>query len=297
MKNNLVNFHSTNYFMQNNTRRDFLKKSSLATAGLFLATPEWFKTHAIGVQLYTLRNIIMKEPKETLQKVAALGYNEVEAFGYNNGKFFGMTPAEYADVLRQNKLTQPSGHYGLANISNGWDKAIEDAKAVGQKFMVIAYLTDAERKSLDDYKKRAAEFNAAAQKCKAAGIQFAYHNHDFEFKDWGGGQTGMDVLLNETDKDLVKFEMDIYWVRKADKDPIALFNQNKHRFCLWHVKDMDKTEKKSFTEVGNGVIDFKEIFKNAKKSGMKHFFVEQDVSANPLASIEKSIQYIKSNLV
>ena len=296
MKNNLVNFHPTNYFMQNTTRRDFLKKSSLATAGLFLATPEWFKKHAIGVQLYTLRDLMRQDPEGTLSKVASLGYSEVEAFGYNNGKFFERNPADYLALLRKYDLKQPSGHYGLAHINKGWDKAIEDAKAVGQKFMVIAYLTDAERKSLDDYKKHAATFNEAARKCKSAGIQFAYHNHDFEFKDWNG-QTGMDVLLNETDKDLVKFEMDIYWVKKAGKDPIALFDQHKHRFCLWHVKDMDNTDKKFFTEVGNGVIDFKQIFKNAKKSGMRHFFVEQDVSANPLASIEKSINYIKSNLV
>jgi len=297
MRNNFINFHSTIYFMQNTTRRDFLKKSSMATAGLMLATPDWFKAHAIGVQLYTVRNIIMKDPEGTLEKIAGFGYNEVEAFGYNNGKFFGKTPAEYLAILKKNNLRQPSGHYGLANINNNWDKAIEDAKAVGQDFMVVAYLTDAERRSLDDYKKRAAEFNVAAEKCKKAGIQFAYHNHDFEFKDWGGGQTGMNVLLNETDKNLVKFEMDIYWVAKAGQDPVALFNHNKHRFCLWHVKDMDNTEKKAFTEVGNGVIDFKKIFANQKKSGMKHFFVEQDVSADPMASIQKSIQYIKSNLV
>jgi sugar phosphate isomerase/epimerase len=161
---------------------------------------------------------------------------------------------------------------------------------------VIAYLVENDRKTIDDYKKHAATFNTAAEKCKKAGIQFAYHNHDFEFIDMNG-QTGYEVLMKETDKSLVKFEMDIYWVAKANHDPIELFKKHSNRFPLWHVKDMDKTEKRSFTEVGNGVIDYKKIFENAKKSGMQHFFVEQDISADPLASIQKSFEYIKTSLI
>ena len=111
------------------------------------------------------------------------------------------------------------------------------------------------------------------------------------------GQTGFDVLVKETDPSLVKFEMDIYWVSKANYDPVELFKKNSNRFPLWHVKDMDKTEKRFFTEVGNGVINYKKVFECAKKSGMQHFFVEQDVSADPLASIQKSFQYIQSSLI
>jgi sugar phosphate isomerase/epimerase len=282
--------------MKPTTRRQFIQQTGILSAAMLLPTDKYFKLNKnVGVQLYTLRDQIFKDPRGTIQKVGSIGYKEVESFGYNNGKYFGLTAKEFADLLAQNNLSHPSGHYALANLT-AWDKAIEDAIAAGQKYMVIAYLADTDRKSLDDYKKHAADFNAAADKCKKAGLQFAYHNHDFEFKDWNG-QTGYQVLLKETDPALVKFEMDIYWVRKADQDPIALFKHNANRFPLWHVKDMDKTEKKSFTEVGNGVIDFKKIFECAKKSGMQHFFVEQDVSADPMASIQRSYQYIESSLV
>ena len=282
--------------MKPTTRRQFIQQTGLVSAGLFFPYEKYFKLNKnVGVQLYTLRDLIFKDPRGIIQKVGAMGFKEVESFGYNAGKYFGLTPKEFADLLSQNNLTHPSGHYGLNNLTE-WDTAIQDAIAAGQKYMVLAYLADTERKSIDDYKRHAASFNSAAEKCKKAGLQFAYHNHDFEFIDMNG-QIGYDVLMKETDPSLVKFEMDIYWIRKANRDPIELFKKHPGRFPLWHVKDMDKTEKKSFTEVGNGVIDFKKIFECAKKSGMEHFFVEQDVSSDPLASIQKSYQYIESSLV
>ncbi|MES1221669.1 MAG: sugar phosphate isomerase/epimerase, partial [Bacteroidota bacterium] len=136
-----------------------------------------------------------------------------------------------------------------------------------------------------------------AQTCKAAGIQFCYHNHDFEFEQ-EDGKYKYDVLLNETDPALVKMEMDLYWVSKAGQDPIKLFEKHPGRFPLWHLKDMDGTADHAFTEVGNGTIDFKKIFTHAGKAGMKYFFVEQDkCPGSPFDSITKSIGYIKKNLV
>ena len=283
--------------MQTTTRRRFLQQTSLLSAGLMFTPDEIFKLNKkIGIQLYTVRNLMSKDPKGTIQKVAATGYQEIESFGYSNGKYFGMNSKEYADLLKQNHLTHPSAHYSMANLRTEWDKAIADALVTGQKYMVIAHLDENERKTIDDYKKVAEEFTIGAAKCKKAGIQFAYHNHDFEFINMNG-QHGYEILLKETDPKLVKFEMDIYWVTKANHDPLRLFDQHPGRFPLWHVKDMDKTEKKSFTEVGNGIINFKKIFDKAKKAGMQHFFVEQDISVDPLASIQKSYQYIKNNLV
>ena len=282
--------------MNTTTRRRFIQQTGLISAGLLFSTEELFKLNKnVGVQLYTLRDTVSKDPRGVIQKVAGIGYKEVESFGYNNGKYFGLTAKEFADLLKENNLTHPSGHYGLGNMAT-WDKAIEDALITGQKYMVIAYLAENDRKTIDDYKKHAANFSAAAEKCKKAGIQFAYHNHDFEFIDMNG-QTGYEVLMKETDPSLVKFEMDIFWVTKANHDPITLIKSHPSRFPLWHVKDMDKTEKRSFTEVGNGIIDYKKVFANAKKSGMTHFFVEQDVSPDPLASIQKSYQYIQSSLI
>jgi sugar phosphate isomerase/epimerase len=245
------------------------------------------------------------DPKGTLKQIAAMGFGEVENFGYN-GKFFGMEASEYKKVLDEHGLVAPSGHYLYGNFGNkqnpgtvlfGWEKAVADAKAIGQTYMAIAFLMPEERTSIAAYKKIAADLNKAGAICKKAGIQLCYHNHDFEFQELEG-QIPFDILANETDPGLVKFELDLFWVSKAGKDPIALFKQYKGRVALWHVKDMDNTPNKNFTEVGSGVIDYKRIFKHAKTAGMKHFFVEQDVCPGaPLDSIRKSIAYVQSSLL
>lgn len=274
--------------------------SGLAALGLFdekALAAGFRKERNIGVQLYTLRNELTKDPKGTIQKVAALGYREVENFGYANGRFFGMDPKTYADFLKDTGLTAPSGHYMMPQLSSGWEKAIEDAATIGQKFMVLAFLFPQERKSLDDYKKVAALLNKCGEASKRSGIQLCYHNHDFEFETIDG-QVPFDILMQETDKEIVKAELDLYWAVKAGHKPVDVFRKYPGRVALWHVKDMDKTENRSFTEVGNGVIDFTEIFKDHRKSGMKHFFVEQDVCpGSPFTSIEKSISHIKSRLI
>ena len=279
------------------TRRTFIKRSGLLSLAAFASPSSFLKVNPrIGLQFYTLRGDIAKDPKAVIEKVAAIGYKEVESFGYSAGKYFGMSPKDFAALLKANGLKHPSSHYMLAGLSENWQKAVEDALTTGQKYMVVAYLLDTERKSIDDYKKIAAQFNVAAEACKKAGIQFCYHNHDFEFTDMGG-QHGYDVLLKETDPGLVKFELDLYWASFAGKDPVEIFRQHPGRFPLWHVKDMDNTPKKFFTEVGNGVIDFKAIFAHAGESGMKHYFVEQDICpGSPFESIKKSFQYINNNL-
>ena len=281
-------------------RRELLKQMAWVTAGSFFMNDALAlhdaKNKKVGVQLYTLRDAIAKDAKGSLKRVAELGFGEVENFGYN-GKFFGMDANTYKTLLGDLGMTAPSGHYMYGNILNGWEKAVEDAKAIGHDYMVLAYLTPPERKSLDDYKKIAENLNKAGEVCKKAGIQLCYHNHEFEFEAMNG-QLPFDILTGETDAGLVKIELDLYWAMVAGQDPVALFKKHKGRIALWHVKDMDKTPKKNFTEVGNGVIDFVTIFKNAKTSGMKHFFVGQNVCpGSPFDSISQSIGYIKSNLI
>ncbi|HTE02367.1 MAG TPA: TIM barrel protein [Mucilaginibacter sp.] len=290
------------------SRRSFLKTSAVLSAGMLVA-PKLFAYDKkyIGLQLYTVRDAMAKDAVGTIAKVAQLGYTSVE-IGYNNGTFYGLDPKTLKENLTKNGLIAPSCHYMLGEakfngespkgtILNGWDKAVDDAAAAGLKYMVCAYLFDSERGNLDHYKKVAEYFNKAAETCKKAGIQFCYHNHDFEFIQQDGKYPYETILAN-TDKNLVKMEMDIYWITKAKQDPIALFNENPGRFPLWHVKDMDNTDKHMFTEVGNGIIDFKKIFPHANKAGLKYFFVEQDVCpGDPFNSITQSITYIKKNLV
>lgn len=182
-------------------------------------------------------------------------------------------------------------------ILNDWDKAVDDAAALGLKYMICAWLSPAERGTLEHYKQVGQELTKAGEICKKAGIQLCYHNHDFEFIQ-EDGKYPYEMLLINSDPDLVKMEMDMYWMTKAKQDPIARFNEYPGRFPLWHLKDMDNTPKQMFTEVGNGIIDFKAIFKHSKKAGLQYFFVEQDICpGDPFDSITKSIAYIKSNLV
>src|SRR5256714_4034741 len=273
------------------TRRSFIKSSSVLTAGAFLSPSllAYRKSSTIGLQLYTVRDAMEKDPLGTLAKVAQIGYNSVEGATYTGSeRFYGMDAKTFSKELKRHGLIMPSSHYRLGEekvkgkamkgtILKGWDTAVDDAAAVGVKYMVCAWLSPEERGGgLEHYKHIAGELNKAAEKCKKAGIQLCYHNHDFEFEKQDG-KFPYDTLLNETDKKLVKMEMDIYWVTKAGQDPIALFDQHPGRFPLWHVKDMDNTPKHSFTEVGNGIIDFKNIFKHSGKAGLKYFFVEEDV--------------------
>jgi sugar phosphate isomerase/epimerase len=268
----------------------------------------------IGLQLYTVRDAMGTDPAGTLAKVAQIGYNSLEGATYNDGKekFYGMDAKTFREVLKKNGLVMRSCHYRYgedpkgATLTNGvfngtilhdWDRAIEDAHTLALQYMVCAWLSEPERGTLDHYRKMAANFNVAGEKCKKAGIQFCHHNHDFEFAAQSG-KYPYDILLNETDPNLVKMELDLYWATKAGQDPVKLFTTHPGRFPLWHLKDMDKTPKQDFTEVGNGIIDFKKIFSHKATAGMKYFFVEEDkCPGSPFDSITKSYQYVKQNLV
>lgn len=291
------------------TRRSFLKSTTLLSAGLYLVPPAFSrKSTLIGLQLYTVRDAMDKDPEGTLAKVAEIGYTSVEGATYTGSeKFYGMSPLEFKKVLKKNGLVIPSSHYRLGEdeekgkISNGtilheWDKAVDDAAELGLKYMVCAWLAESERGTLDHYKKVTDDLNVAGERCKKAGIQLCYHNHDFEFIKQGDTYP-YDILLT-ADKDLVKMEIDLYWMKKAGQDAIKLFHEHPGRFPLWHIKDMDNTAEQNFTEVGNGIINFKEIFKYKRLAGMKYFFVEEDkCPGSPFDSITKSIDYIKKNLV
>jgi sugar phosphate isomerase/epimerase len=272
------------------TRQDFLKAGALAVTSAFLPRFDMLAkpaTSNLGLQLYTLRNELPKDLEGTLKKVAEIGYKEVELFGYSDGKFFGKTPAEFKSLLKSLGLSAPSGHYTTGNtmknmkgtLTNDWKRAVDDAATLGQKYMVCAFLFPQER-SVDDYKRHAELFNKSAETCKAAGIQFAYHNHDFEFKP-EGGQLPYDILVNNTDPKLVQLELDLYWATIAGQDPVALFKKHPGRFPLWHVKDIAKTPEREFAEVGTGSIDFQRIFDAKKTAGLTHYFVEQDVCKRP----------------
>lgn len=286
------------------SRRIFVQQAGLITAGILIKPSILLsKSHQkVGLQLYSLRNLISKDVRGTIKKVADIGFREVETYGYSTGNgFWGLTIKEFKNLLKSHNLKSPSGHYDFdpylrEGEVDSLKVNIETANRIGQKYLTVPFLNPLLRTNLDSYKTLAEKLNRAAILTKEAGLQLVYHNHDFEFMDFNG-TSGYDILLQETDPSEIKFELDIYWTVRAGKDPIALFEQNPGRFSMWHVKDMDKLDK-SFTEVGAGSIDYKEIFTKAKLSGMKHYFVEQDIiKIDPYVSISQSFQHIKNNIL
>ena len=293
-----------------NSRRIFIKQAAIAAAGAALIpgfacspAPATASTKTVGIQLYTLRDLLPKDVKGVIEKVAKAGYKEVETYGYTaEAGFWGLEAKSFKALLEANGLKAPSGHFGLDEYIKSGDKEllkplIAGAAELNMEYFTCPFLAEDLRTSLDDYKKIAGRLNEAAELAKQSGLQLAYHNHDFEFKKYGE-TTGYDILLQETNKDLIQFELDLYWVVRSGNDPLALFEKHPGRFVMWHVKDMDKTDNTKNTEVGNGKIDFKTIYKHAKQSGLKHLIVEQEnFTIDPFESIKKSFEYVDHELV
>ncbi len=276
------------------TRRNFLATLGVAAIGIAnrdaaaasgILAPHR-KLKRVGLQLYTVRDLMKADLPGTLAKVAAIGYKEVEFAGY-----FGHTPAEIHELLHRNGLTSPSTHLPFESLENGWQKQLDDAKTAGHHWVTIAYIAEEKRKTLDDWKRHAEVFNRAAAQAKSAGLRFAYHNHNFEITPVGGTRP-LDLLLTSTDPKLVDFEMDLYWVVFGGGNPIDFFKRYPKRFPLVHVKDSAGPPDNKMADVGSGTINFRQIFAQSEKAGIKHYFVEHDQPADPIATITNSYRYL-----
>ncbi|NND98275.1 MAG: sugar phosphate isomerase/epimerase [Pirellulaceae bacterium] len=288
-------------------RRQFLAAS--AAGALVLSRPhQLFALDAdnmyrkeIGIQLYTLRNEINEDVAATLKAVADAGYQQVECYGFPNAKPM-MKAAE------DNGLAMNSTHFEWDSVVNPDKKGVqpfgeilEAANDAGLTHLVIPYLADENRKSLDDYKQLCERCNRSAEEAKKAGIQLSYHNHAFEFKPMDGGKTGYDVLIEEFSPDM-HFEVDVFWIQVGGKDPVDLIRKLKGRVSQLHLKDLNKSvktpeygsiPKEAFEELGDGVIDMEPIIDVAKEAGVKICHVEQDHSPHPIESIQQSMAYLK----
>jgi len=284
----------------------------------------------IGLQLYTVRDALSKDARSTINKVAGIGYNHVETFyGYKEGapsQFWGLTVKELKSLLIENKLKTYSGHYQLNDFltkGNGDDRAlknqIEIAAELDQKYFIVPIppLDIWDKMTHQDFEFMASQLNKAGELCAKSNLKVGYHNHFWEFRTLDNGQKGYDILLKNTDPSLVTFEMDLFWIEKSGVSPLKYFTQHPGRFSMWHVKDMDKAnianitgpvlDKKpsreilsniSYAEVGTGNINYPDIFKHQKASGLKHIFVEQDViKIDPFSSIAQSYDYVKRSLL
>lgn len=273
-------------------RREFLGTTSALALGVMLPPAcrmaRGAKIDKIGIQLYTVREQMKADFEGTLARIAQIGYKEVEFAGY-----FNRTPADVRAILERNGLSAPATHM-MSDNTEGWKKAIDLAKSVGHNYLVAPWIPEERRKTLDDWKRIGDEFNRVGQMAKDAGVQFAYHNHDFEFLPRIEGRIPFDVLLENTDAKLVQLEIDLYWITKGGEDPLAYFQRWPGRVPLVHVKDSMGGPEHKMVDVGQGKIEWKRIFAKREQAGIRHFFVEHDQPPQPFDDIATSYTYLKN---
>lgn len=249
---------------------------------------------AFGLQLYSVKENMAENAVETIKSIAGYGYKQIEGFDGGKGIFWGMKNTEFKSLTDDLGLDFIASH---ANTFENLEKQAAEASAIGMKYLICPYVGP--QKKMDDFKKFADDFNKMGQVCKDNGLRFAYHNHGYTFMDLEG-QVPQDYLIENTDPDLVDFEMDIYWVKTAGYDPIQYFEKYPNRFTLGHVKDkdgsIDPLEPNGSTLIGTGTLDFPTILRKGMDNGMKYFIVEQErfEGTNPMEAAEKNAKYMKA---
>ncbi len=287
------------------------RRSVLSMTGFAALASSRSRSMPAGVQLYTVRNEVIKAPLATLQAIAEIGYREVE--------MLRSQVKTLAPLLKRVKLRPVSLHFETPLLTGNWTAwrdadmpAIEPgvtyedcillARDHGFGYIVFNYLSPEERLGLDFYRSLAEKLNVAAEKAHRAGLRFCYHNHDFEFEPKPGGRP-MDVLLADLDKSLVALEVDVFWVSMAGVDAAEFLRQHASRVALVHLKDRAKgtpvhydiatVPNETYRELGSGDLPLREILSAVVSTQAKHAFVEQDFSRDPIASLRKSYNYLK----
>jgi len=274
-------------------RREFFKISAAGALGMALLGPIGCKpdrkSYGVGIQLYTLRDAMTADTPGSLKKLSDLGYKNLELANYSDGKFYGFAPKEFKKIVGDLGLNILSSHTQVeaAGITvDNAKKMADDHAELGVKYCVQPWVNEPDR-NIESYKKMVGDWNEVGKIMKGVGIQFGYHNHNFEFINIDGIVPYYDIFMKEMDPDLITMEIDLFWVTKAGQDPVEMFKKYPGRFQLFHLKDM-RTKQDPFFDVikddvcsvGAGVIDFKTILASKEIAGMKHWFVEDDNQGN-----------------
>jgi sugar phosphate isomerase/epimerase len=285
-------------------RREFIKSTAGATSGILLTSylpgcksmsvAKDVRDH-FGIQLYTLRDVLPDDPKGVLKQIASFGYKQIESYEHNKlGMFWGMKNTEFKKLIDDLGMKMVSSH---CDMNKDFEHKAAEAAEIGMSYLLCPHL--GAQKKIDDFKKFAETFNQKGEICRKNGIKFGYHNHDYSFVLLEG-QYPQDVLMQNTDKNTVDFEMDIYWVVTAGHDPVAWIDKYPGRFKLSHIKDRKKnaspTQRDVSVELGTGSIDFKKILREGGKKGMDYYLVEQEAYENttPLAAAKADADYLKN---
>ena len=294
------------------SRRSFIRNSALAAAGVSLLQQNIFaavkKGELTGIQLYSVRADMKADPLGTLKQLSDMGYRHVEHANYANRKFYGWTVSEFRKILNGFGMSMPSGHTVLdakhwdaskKDFTNEWKYTVEDAAAMGQSFVISPWLEESKRKSMSDLKSFMEIFNRSGELCKKFGMKFGYHNHDFEFNEKVEGKVLFDIILAETDPNLVMQQLDIGNMLNGGAKALEVMQQYPGRFESMHVKDEIKAteghEPFESTILGNGVVPIKSIIDLGRASGTKHFIIEQESyqGKTPIACAEEDIKIMK----
>lgn len=287
-------------------RRNFLETATGAAAATLLSrnlswAADEHRLKHVGLQVYTVRDLLQQDMDGTLAKVAAIGYREVE------GPLLKLSAQETKATLDRHGLVCPSIHRNYDQLGDKWPETLDFCNTIGAKYAVISWIEDRVRNGSDGFKHAAEDFNRAGAMSKKAGIQFAFHNHWIDFTPTPSGKLGYDVLLQESDPDLVKMELDICWSTVGGIDPVQYFARYPGRFPMVHAKDLKKIPSPTvaqgskidgddvvplMTEVGSGVIDWKRIFAHSEQGGLRYCFVEHDAPKDPIESARMSYEYL-----
>lgn len=311
-------------------RRNFFQTALTGTAA-FASLAHAAPLHPIGLQLFSLPKLLEKDLSQTLTMLQTMGYRELELFGpypfsvaeahanwnaitpmlgFSGSGYFGLSAREFGKLLKENKLRVPAIHTDWMTLQQNMAAIGDAADVLGFSYAAIPFIPDHLRKTLDDYKKIADEFNKVGEAARKVGVKFGYHNHGYGLQPLEG-QVPLQLLLERTDPKLVYFEMDVFWTAAGGADPVEYLKTYTGRYHLMHVKDMRERKRFSgdggspqqwmelfpyMTTVGNGVLDLTAIISQAKASGVKHFFIEQDLVADPATALKQSFDQLQALL-
>ncbi|NCI48244.1 sugar phosphate isomerase/epimerase family protein [Sediminibacterium soli] len=298
------------------SRRSFLRKTSVLIAGSGLLSRQVFaaaaKEHITGIQLYSVRDDMRKDPLATLKALSDMGYRYVEHANYVNRKFYGYTAADFKKVLADNGLKMPSGHTVMGRdhwdatkkeFSDSWKYTVEDAAAVGQELVISPWLDENLRKNYDDMKRYMEVFNKSGELCRKSGMRFGYHNHNFEFTQKLNDTLVYDIILESTDPSLVTQQLDIGNLYSTGANALEIVKKHPGRFVSLHVKDETKSAQSKeigsgyeSTVLGTGVANTKAITDEARKLGTTHFIIEQESYQGkaPIDAVSEDLKVMKS---
>tara|TARA_R110002096_G_scaffold406647_1_gene604984 strand:+ start:1456 stop:2349 length:894 start_codon:yes stop_codon:yes gene_type:complete len=291
-------------------RRNFIGKTAVLSASALMPLSSFSilgqPKYKMGYQLFSVRTDMAENPLATIKALKEMGYEDFEFYGFDadKGLIYGYTPSELKTILDDLQLSITSGHYSFSPYLEKSDEALKHyvdqcilaAKAIDSKYITWPYIAP-EQRTLDNFKLMSRKLNLIGEQVNEAGLGFAYHNHGYEFEDYGG-QSGFDIIINETDASLVKLQMDMYWVMHSSTlTPKELIEKEPGRYVMWHIKDMDKISR-DYSELGNGSIDYRSILPDPKKSGLEFYYLEQggNFKTNPMQSAADSADYFKKHL-